>query len=182
MLVSQREYARMIGVSHVAVGKMVKGGVIPLVDGKIDPDVADRARRDNCDPSRVKGRTAAKTGRKSSKKKAPETRPTPEPPLPEGTDDEATLAAARLRGENLKNRKRQLEIDEAEKRLVDRARTVQTVFALARELREYWQTWPARVAPDMAAELGVSPKDCQRVLDRLVREHLADMADGKLRI
>ncbi len=40
-LVTQAEYARLRGVSRVAVGKAVKGERISLVNGLIDPAVAD---------------------------------------------------------------------------------------------------------------------------------------------
>ncbi|MDA8092337.1 MAG: hypothetical protein M0T84_00225 [Betaproteobacteria bacterium] len=40
-LISIAEYARRRGVSHEAVRKAVKAGRITLIDGKIDPDVAD---------------------------------------------------------------------------------------------------------------------------------------------
>jgi hypothetical protein len=38
--------------------------------------------------------------------------------------------------------------------LVDRARATALVFRLAREERDTWSNWPARVAALMAAELG----------------------------
>lgn len=43
MLVSQREYGRQKGWSHVYVGKLIKQGKIPTTDGKIDPASADAA-------------------------------------------------------------------------------------------------------------------------------------------
>jgi hypothetical protein len=56
MLVSRRKYAEMRGVSHTAVNEAVREGKIPLVDGKIDPAVADAAwerNRDACQPSKL---------------------------------------------------------------------------------------------------------------------------------
>lgn len=119
---------------------------------------------------------------------APEPQPTtPEPTTPEDTADEQpeavpTLNSARLEGEILKNKKRALELDEARGKLVDREKTKRAVFALARQEREHWQNWPARIAPVMAAELGIDTKRLQGVLDRRVREHLAEIADGQLRL
>ncbi len=54
-LVTQTEYARHIGKSKQYVSKLVKKGKIPLVDGLIDPDMADVAKKKNSDPSRVVG-------------------------------------------------------------------------------------------------------------------------------
>lgn len=167
MMLSIRAYARRIGISHTAVTKQVKDGIIPLHNGKIDAEEADRCRRTRCDPSRLKSVS---------------------PPAPDDhlQDDDGpaagTLAAERLRGEQLKNRQREIAIAEADGRLVDKEQTKRAVFALARELRESWQNWPARVAPTMAAELGVDQRKLQGVLDKAVREHLTEFADRPLKI
>lgn len=42
-LVSRAAYARMRGCSHTAVNKYVNSGRIPLVNGMIDPELADAA-------------------------------------------------------------------------------------------------------------------------------------------
>ena len=39
-LISMREFASRKGVSHRAIGKAVKAGRLPSVDGKIDPEEA----------------------------------------------------------------------------------------------------------------------------------------------
>lgn len=51
-LVSQREYARRRGVSNVAVHHAVAAGRVTLVDGKIDPVLADRQWVENTDTSK----------------------------------------------------------------------------------------------------------------------------------
>jgi hypothetical protein len=48
-LLSQRAYAKHRGVSHTAVQKAVRYGRITTIDGKLDPDVADREWRENVD-------------------------------------------------------------------------------------------------------------------------------------
>ena len=51
--VSQRAYARHRGVTHRAVQKAIAAGRIPVSsDGKVDPDVADRAWVANTDESK----------------------------------------------------------------------------------------------------------------------------------
>jgi hypothetical protein len=42
-LISRREYARRRGVSEKAVRKAIEAGKIPVVDGMIDPEIADAA-------------------------------------------------------------------------------------------------------------------------------------------
>jgi hypothetical protein len=61
--------------------------------------------------------------------------------------------------------------------LVDRARATALVFRLAREERDAWANWPARVAALMAAELGADSHAMQRALDAHVRARLAELAD-----
>jgi hypothetical protein len=44
--------------------------------------------------------------------------------------------------------------------LVERSRATALVFRLAREERDTWVTWPARIAALMAAELGDERLNC----------------------
>lgn len=51
---SQAGYARHAGITRQAVSKGVASGTIPiLLDGKIDFDLADRARKANANPART---------------------------------------------------------------------------------------------------------------------------------
>jgi len=61
--------------------------------------------------------------------------------------------------------------------LVDRARATALAFRLAREERDSWIVWPARVAALMAAELGAEPHAVQTLLESHVRAHLAELAE-----
>jgi hypothetical protein len=54
------------------------------------------------------------------------------------------------------------------------------VFRLARQERDAWIAWPARIAATLAAELGVGTQQLQTHLERAVREHLAELAEPKL--
>jgi hypothetical protein len=66
--------------------------------------------------------------------------------------------------------------------VVDRARATALVFQLAREERDSWLNWPARVAAMMAAELGVEAHPMQKVLETHVRAHLAGLAELRLEL
>jgi hypothetical protein len=61
--------------------------------------------------------------------------------------------------------------------LVDRARATGLVFRLARQERDAWAGWPARVAAMMAADLGVGAHSVQTVLETHVRAHLGELAE-----
>lgn len=58
-LINQAEYARRRGVSREAVRKAVSGGRITLIDGKIDPAVADIQWQQNTNPSQQRSNPAA---------------------------------------------------------------------------------------------------------------------------
>ena len=92
-----------------------------------------------------------------------------------------TFLQARTANEVLKARLRRMEVQQKEGELVDRARAVALVFQLARQERDVWLGWPARVAALMAAELGVDAHALQTVLESHVREHLAKPRRDSLR-
>ncbi len=58
----------------------------------------------------------------------------------------------------------------------DRARATALVFRLAREERDAWVNWPARVAAVMAAELKIEAHALQKQLESQVRAQLRDLA------
>jgi hypothetical protein len=76
--------------------------------------------------------------------------------------------------------------------VVDRARADALVFCLARQERDVWVTWPARVAALMAAHVAVEgekqsgkplmiyPATMQRALDSHVRAQLEALADLRI--
>lgn len=51
------------------------------------------------------------------------------------------------------------------------------LFELGRAYRDALQAWPARVAPGLAAELGIDRTTLSHVLDREIRRHLTEIAD-----
>jgi hypothetical protein len=58
MLVSQNKFAKMIDRSHTYIGKLVKSGVIELIDGRVDVEKAKAAIEAQKDPSREAQREA----------------------------------------------------------------------------------------------------------------------------
>ena len=100
-----------------------------------------------------------------------------------------TFMQARTANEVLKAQERRLRLQQMKGELVDRAKAVAQVFRLARDERDAWVNWPARVAAMMAAELStpcsetpsgaaqVDQHQLHTVLERHVREHLAELAE-----
>lgn len=171
MGLSVREYARRRGVSHTAVRKAVQTGRIPQEpDGTIDPVKADTAWDAQTDPGR-KAATAPKPVIEA---------PIAPPPTPQRESvpaiSGATFAQARTAHEVAKAQKARIQVDRLKEEVVDRVRATALVFKLARQERDAWITWPARVAGQMAAEIGIDPHVMQTLLEAHVHAHLDELA------
>lgn len=91
----------------------------------------------------------------------------------------ATYASAKTAHEIIKAQKSRLELEQKRGELIERSKVVAHVFMLARQERDSWLNWPARVAATIAAELGADPHATQQALERNVRAHLAELSDIK---
>jgi hypothetical protein len=179
MGLSIRAYAKMRGVSHVAVLKAAKAGRIPLEpDGTIDPAKADAAWQRSTDPGRAKSKpkTSAEKLRPIGEAALGSVRETlKEQGLPAGGN--VTFVQARTAHEIAKAHLARLRLQRMKGELVDRARATALVFRLAREERDSWLNWPARVSALIAAELGVETHAVQKIVEGHVRAHLGELAD-----
>ena len=175
MGLSIRAYARQRGVSHVAVLRAVKQGRIVLEpDGTVDSAKANSSWERSSDPGRHQPRTeklrpvaeaAVGSVRETLKEQG----------LP--FSGNLTFVQARTAHEIAKAHLARLRLQERRGELVDRANAAALVFRLAREERDAWINWPARVAALMAAELGVEAHAMQKVLEAHVRTQLTELAD-----
>ncbi len=193
MGLSIRAYGRQRGVSHVAVLRAIKQGRVVLEpDGKVDPAKADASWERSTDPARAKARAKPKTDGAKLKPVAEaavgSVRETlKEQGLPSGGN--VTFVQARTAHEIAKAHLARLKLQERRGELIDRARATALAFRLAREERDAWANWPARIAALMASELSVSCGEIigqsveigahrmQKLLETHVRAHLAELAD-----
>jgi hypothetical protein len=179
MGLSIRAYAKARGVSHVAVLKAAKAGRVPLEsDGTIDPAKADAAWQRSTDPGRTKSKPKAPTEKLRPVGEAAlgSVRETlKEQGLPAGGN--VTFVQARTAHEIAKAHLARLRLQRMKGELVDRARSTALVFRLAREERDSWLNWPARVAALIAADLGVEAHAVQKLIETHVRGHLAELAE-----
>jgi hypothetical protein len=185
---SNRKLAEALGVSETAVRKALAAGRISR-----DPD-------GGFDVARVKRQWAGNTGaaqQRPAAKANPTLRPVPAAALQsvretlrESGDAGSAepLAAggpsflqARTANEVLKAQERRLRLQRLKGELIDRARATAQVFTLARQERDAWVQWPARVAADLAAELGTETHTVQTALEAAVKAQLADLAELKPR-
>ena len=194
--VSERQYAARVGLSRGAIQKAKEAGRMVLhADGSIDAEASDQRRAAMTDPSKSR---AAPSVRPVASIAAPKLKPVPEaavaavgetlreeglaaPAVGGGT----TYLQAKTANEVLKAQERRIRLQKLKGDLVDRARAETLMFRLAREERDAWVTWPARVAALMASELVATLGDgitveaalMQKVLEAHVRAQLYSLAD-----
>ncbi len=153
---TQTAYAARRGITQQAVSQHVAKGLIEAnSEGLIDPEAADQALDEHLTEHR---------GGKSPAKRA----------------GAGTFGAARTRLTEIETRRAELKLRREAGELVERARAVALVFELARREREAWSQWPTRIAALVAADLGADPHLALTVLERHVREHLAQLAEPRL--
>lgn len=182
--VSRRAYAKHRGVAENAVRKAIAAGRISIeADGTIDIAKADAAWTRNTAPAVEPASVPPATGEAEQK-------PVPKaavdvvrntlldaglPATPE--DGTMTFAEARTANEILKAQERQIKLDRLRGTLVDRAKAAELIFNAARQERDSWTQWPARVAALIAAELQADPHAVETALDAYVRKYLHDLAN-----
>lgn len=203
MGLSRRAYAAHRSVSHTAVNKAIKTGRITVeADGTIDPETADAQWSAQTDPSKRRDATARGPGVQQLSSPAPdappEVKPVPKSAIASvsetlrdaGTEPEPgaegggemSFMRARMANEVLKAQTAKVRLQKMKGELVDRGKAVAHVFDLARRERDAWLNWPPRVAANMAAELGVEAHELERVLDKYLRQQLAEMAEVKIEL
>ena len=184
---SERQYAAHVGLSRGAIQKAKTAERLVLYpDGSINAAASDARRAETTDPS------------KTRKPSAPKLKPVPEaavaavgdtlreqgltaPAIGGGT----TFLQAKTANEVLKAQERRIRLQKLKGELVDRARAETLMFRLARDERDAWVTWPARVAALMASELTAALGDpceveaalMQKVLEAHVRAQLDSLAE-----
>ena len=194
---SERQYAAHVGLSRGAIQKAKSAGRLVLhADGSIHAAASDRLRAEATDPSKTRKATAPKEQK---------LKPVPEAAVSAVGDTlkEQGMAApvagggttflqAKTAHEVLKAQERRIRLAKLKGELVDRDRATSLVFRLAREERDAWVNWPARVAALMAAELTASCSEAvghevtietaamQKVLEAHVRAHLEELAQPRI--
>ena len=179
---SQREVARRLGVSHTALQKAQRAGrIAPEADGAWDVEKVRARLAESSDPTRKTAAFVAPVAPPSTPMPRPATPAAPTAdPLPRAAG--STFHDARTANEVLKAQERRLRLDERRGKLVDKARALLLVHRLAKEERDAILAWPARVAAEMAAELGVDAHRLQTMMDARLREHLAARHDVRVSV
>jgi hypothetical protein len=190
--ISIREFARREGVSHSLVCQALKKGKLTrLANGLMDPklvgtpwhaDLRDRPPRPS-KPAKVSSPPPQSTP-------PPEEPSTPEEPALPGASTSAPESAAGSTGKGLPYGEalrvkenylaflRRLDYEQRSGSMIDMAQAQSVVFDLCREQRDIWLAWPARVAPLIAAEMGIADLDkLVTALTVYVHRQLTELGD-----
>lgn len=198
---SQADFARRRSVSRKTVTGWKQKGILVLNEaGLIDVEASEW----NLDqrPANYRGGVTHRPVRAvpgntvSAEPKAPakpkpdtwqtigEVMPRPGAVPTEGVDDEAGLDPTNLplplairRKESFLGLQRKQEVEKNEGKLVDRDAAEKLFFDQARDVRDAWLSWPARVAIPMADELKVDPRALTAILNAYVKQHLSELGD-----
>jgi hypothetical protein len=190
---SERQYAAHVGLSRGAIQKAKDTGRLVLfADGSIDAAASDERRTAMTDQAKSRAAPKATAAPKPKLKPVPEAAVAsvgetlreeglPAPVAGGGT----TFLQAKTANEVLKAQERRIRLQKLKGELVEKARAETLMFRLAREERDAWVTWPARVAALMASELAaalgaeitVEAATMQKVLEAHVRAQLDSLAE-----
>jgi transcriptional regulator with XRE-family HTH domain len=180
--ISLSEFAQRAGVTHTTVSKAVRAGRLVLCpEGGLDPKLLRTKWRARAKPKHtapLPEKSAAPEpelnadGSPKKKRGRPLKKPTDAPPT-----TASEYAAVTLQKERSLAGLRQLEYEQRAGVLITIETSRRVLFEQARGARDHWLNWPARVAPLLAADLGVEPVDALRVLTKLVHAHVSAMGE-----
>jgi hypothetical protein len=161
--ISQREYARLRGISHTAVQRAIKAGRITAVKGKIDPEEADRLWQQNTDQSKPLNRITGNPKQKGTPGEPPEPMDLGGSETISGPSSASGYAKARAARELYQAQLAKLELDRRRGELVSADEVRLAAFQLARKTRDQLLALPERVASILAAV--DDPDQVRQILD-----------------
>ncbi|MCJ2009794.1 hypothetical protein [Methylobacterium sp. J-092] len=201
---SQADFARRRGVSRKSVTGWKQKGILVLNEaGLIDVEATEWALDQR--PASYRGGVTHRPVRAVPGNRPPPEPKAPAKPKPdtwqtlgeamprpgavpidgegEQGDDEALdptnlpLPEAIRRKENFLGLQRKQEVEKNDRKLVDREAAEKLFFDTARDFRDAWLSWPARIAVVMADELKVDPRALTTILNAHVKQHLSELGD-----
>lgn len=175
-LISQREYARRRGVSHMAVQRAIKSGRISTVDDKIDPGRADREWEQNTDQSKPRNRVTGRPNHTRAAGAPSEPMVLADDSSGGGTGAAAGYAKARAARELYQAQLVKLELDRKRGELVRADEVRLGAFSMARKARDQLIALPDRLATILAAT--EDPSEVHRILADEVERICLELADA----
>lgn len=148
-VLSKSGFAKKIGVVPGRVTQMIGQGLPVEPNGQINVEAGIAWYRRNINSNRRNSFGDLDNGTRSAK----------------ADRDQAEARIAQLKAEKLAGN------------LIDRRRTLATIEGRARMERDAWLGWSRRVAPEIAAAFNADLAEVAALLDRLVRDQVASLAD-----
>jgi hypothetical protein len=165
-LVTQAEYARRRGVAKSAVAKAVAERRISLINGKVDPAVADiqweRNTRARADSGRAT--TAGSAGQLALAPALADAAPTPPSIATPSSMDGAAYSEARARRERAEAEEAEMRTAKIRGTMVLREDVDRGTFEVLREARDRLTAAGRRLASEVASIS--SAESCEAVIDR----------------
>lgn len=155
-IVRKSELAKLWNLTPARISQLAKDGYLREAvtpDNRIDLDKAKRLRRLNEDPANGRTKNVGAGDQES-----------------DGYSD-STLAAQRAQGERLKNRSRQLDLEEREGRLVDKDATYDRLFLPLGALFDQLRGFPREFRKNLVAEGAIQPAQGEDV-ERAAKEQI----------
>lgn len=159
---SVAELAKRWGISRQGCAKWLKDHGIPVVRHRVNFERADAARAQELNPLQQQRSLHQRTAGSSAPLRPQSPKPNQLPPL-------ASLPAAHLKRELVRLEKETLLLAKLKGSLVDAEQVAAETEARFRADAEALLNWPASIAPEFAAELGLDERQIHALLDKYVR-------------
>lgn len=175
-LISQREYARRSGLAPSSVNEAVKRGRITLVEGKVDPVLADREWVENTDPSTPRNRISGNPKHTRPKGQVAQ-------PMDLGGGDHSRngsasgYAKARAAREIYSAQLAKLELDRRRGELLRADEVRIAAFNAARRARDQLLALPERVAAILAAT--EDPDEIRMILNEEIERVCRELSNNQ---
>jgi len=165
MLITQAEWARRRGFSRQYVGRLVKRGVVRLIDGKVDPAQADAALAAVREPARRPRRSGEARAAPAAETPSRDSRGGEPLSLPHGGDLPTLLLKTRIKSEVGRAKLLEIKAKVEAGKYVDIDEVKVAAFNRARIVRDNLLNIPDRLSAVLAAE-----SDAKRVHALLAAE------------
>lgn len=184
-LLSIRAYARARGRSHVAVLKAVKAGRITLVDGKVDPAIADQQWSANTNPGQSHAAASKAAAATLETVKAAGSGSEGQPTAgqggangaPNGGQSGPVYAVQRAIREGYMARLARIEYEMKSGKLVEADKVRVKAFNAARRAREMLMGLPDRLSPRLAGE--TNSFEIHRILTEELRRVCTEISHAR---